>query len=370
MNGLFVLKGQLQQIYAKYSRVIDKVFLFILALAAFFRINAELGYMEIAANPVIALGLAVVCAFLPAAAAVLFAAALILVHFYAVSLGIAAVTAVLFLVMFIFYLMFAQKMSLVVLITLTVFLLNIPYVAPIAFGLVGTPAYIVPITFGVIAYYAIDYVRASSAALLSADEAGILSQCTEYLRQLFQNKEMWVMILAFAVCVLVVYNVRRMAVAHSWKAGILSGVMVNVVFVVVGGLALGVHESYGYMLLGNAVAVLAGLILEFLFFSVDYSRTESLQYEDDEYYYYVKAVPKIIVAAPEKTVKRISRRDENYAETEIIDTGEIRKKTAGSAREDRRKAGRRPRAEGRVSGNTEELLLTQSLRRELDLDKK
>ena len=39
---------------------------------------------------------------------------------------------------------------------------------------------------------------------------------------------------------------------------------------------------------------------------MDYSRTEKVQFEDDEYYYYVKAVPKMTVAAPAKTVKRIN----------------------------------------------------------------
>ena len=38
---------------------------------------------------------------------------------------------------------------------------------------------------------------------------------------------------------------------------------------------------------------------------MDYSRTEYVQFEDDEYYYYVKAVPKNTVAVPQKRVKTI-----------------------------------------------------------------
>lgn len=71
------------------------------------------------------------------------------------------------------------------------------------------------------------------------------------------------------------------------------------------------------------------MILELFFFSVDYSRSENLQYEDDEYYYYVKAVPKIVVSTPEKTVKRINERQE----TEIMDTAEVRKKAKKQAQE-------------------------------------
>ncbi len=59
----------------------------------------------------------------------------------------------------------------------------------------------------------------------------------------------------------------------------------------------------------------SGLVLELFLFSVDYSRSERLQFEDDEYYYYVKAIPKVAMTTPEKTVKKINERQE----TEIID---------------------------------------------------
>ena len=36
--------------------------------------------------------------------------------------------------------------------------------------------------------------------------------------------------------------------------------------------------------------------------------TEYLQYEDDDYYYYVKAVPKIAVSAPDVKVQKINAR--------------------------------------------------------------
>ena len=47
-------------------------------------------------------------------------------------------------------------------------------------------------------------------------------------------------------------------------------------------------------------------IIEFFRFCLDYSRAEKVQFEDDEYYYYVKAVPKMTVAAPTNTVKKIN----------------------------------------------------------------
>ena len=60
------------------------------------------------------------------------------------------------------------------------------------------------------------------------------------------------------------------------------------------------------LIVGTIVSVLAAKVVEFFVFSVDYSRTEKVQFEDDEYYYYVKAIPKINVAAPSRTVKKIN----------------------------------------------------------------
>ena len=60
------------------------------------------------------------------------------------------------------------------------------------------------------------------------------------------------------------------------------------------------------ILAGSILALLVAKVIEFFRFCVDYSRTEKVQYEDDEYYYYVKAVPKMTVTAPTNTVKRIN----------------------------------------------------------------
>ena len=59
-------------------------------------------------------------------------------------------------------------------------------------------------------------------------------------------------------------------------------------------------------ILGSILAIVIAKIIEFFRFCVDYSRTEKVQFEDDEYYYYVKAIPKMTVAAQDKTIKKIN----------------------------------------------------------------
>lgn len=371
MDNLYVLKEQIQQLYAKHAKAVDKGIQFILALLTFYMVNHNLGFMGLLSNPLITLGLSVICAFLPTIVTVLAAALLVVAHMTAVSLGIAAVTGIVFVLMFIFYIRFSPKTAVVVLLTALAFMLKIPYVIPVAFGLVGTPVCVVPIVCGTIAWFMIEYVEGALSSLKEAGSEGMINQITVYVKQTFQNKEMLVMILAFVIVLLLVYQVRRMSVNHAWKIAAASGAAAGIVIVAAGSVVLGVKLSYVELILGSVAAVAAGLILEFLFFAVDYSRSESVQYEDDEYYYYVKAVPKIAVAVPEKTVKRINGREVSQ-ETEIIDAAQIRKKAEQADEEAEKKPRPRKRAPqtkgGKISGNTEHLLLTRSLRRDLHLD--
>ena len=45
---------------------------------------------------------------------------------------------------------------------------------------------------------------------------------------------------------------------------------------------------------------------------LDYTAVEHVQFEDDDYYYYVKAVPKIDVAMPTMNVTTFSDEEETY----------------------------------------------------------
>ena len=117
MDSIYVLRGRLEELYGRNSKVYDKVLQFILAMITFVVINNHVGFMKAAASPVVSFGLAVVCTFLPLPVTVVIATALILLHMYAVTLGIFAMTAALFLIMYIFYLRLAPKMAVIVLLT-------------------------------------------------------------------------------------------------------------------------------------------------------------------------------------------------------------------------------------------------------------
>ncbi len=371
MDGVFVIKEKLQEIYAQYSRIIDKGIQFILAFVTFFLINSNVGFMKAAASPLVSFALAIICTFFPTIITVLAATGLILLHMYAVSWGMFAGTAILFLIMYIFYFRLTPKMALIVVLTPVAFVLRIPFAIPLAYALLSTPVAMVAVICGTIVYYMLEYVKKAAPGIEDTGIAGLLSQIPAYIKQVFQNKEMWITIAAFLIAFLVIYTVRRQSVNHAWKIAIAAGAIIHIVVNTAGDLALGVHTSYGSLIIGSVAAVIIGLVLELFFFAVDYTKSESLQYEDDDYYYYVKAVPKLKVAKPRKTVKKINE----HHETEIMDTESVRNRRKSRSergeRSERKGSGSRSSsgdskrsARVRKEENVDEILLEKSLKKE------
>lgn len=305
MTGLLVFREQLKKFYSKYELYITPVAKFLLALVTLLVINGSIGYMSELKNFAVVLVLALMCSFLPANFIVVLSALVTLGHLYRFSLECAIVALAVFLLLFILYFRFSPKDTLVVLLTPICFVLKIPYVIPIAVGLVGTPFSVVSVAGGVIVYYTLHYMNVSASVLSTFEEDGALEKFRYVIDGLLGNKAMFVTIVAFVATLLVVYFIRRLSIDYAWTIAIITGALLDILILLFGDLMYNTNLSIIGLILGSLVAVAAAKVIEFLVFNVDYSRTEHVQFEDDEYYYYVKAVPKNAVAAPQKRVKTI-----------------------------------------------------------------
>lgn len=363
MSNLFVLKEQLQAFYARYSKEVDKIVHFLLAFIVFYLINSKIGYMEAVSNPIVALILALICAFLPGTLTVLAAAVLILIHIFALSMGVMAVTAALFAIMFIFYFRFTPETSMIVLLVMVAYLFKIPFAVPISFALMGTPSCIIPIIFGTMIYSMISYLETSATAVTGA--SGTAGEISLFASRILQNKEMWIYIASFVVAVLVVYTLRKSEFDQSWKIAVASGAVADIIVIVAGSIVFSTPIDYVTLIFGNMISVALALILEFFIFSVDYSKAEKFQYEDDEYYYYVKAIPKVSVAVPEKRVKKISRRKTDLRKHESKSKEHLMKESPEASPAPAEK----PAEKSYIPGMTEEMLLAKQLQEEMDLEK-
>ncbi len=306
MTTLLVMKQIIITLYSKYEVYITPFLKFTLALISLLLINSRVGYMESIDKLTLVLIVALMCSFMPMNFIVIMSALFALLHLYSFSLECAVVVGAGFLLMFLLYLRFSPKDTIVVVLMPVCFLLKIPYVLPLSMGLIGTPASAVSVACGVIAYYMIHYVVQNGAAIAAMADEETAAKFRFIIDGILKNREMAVVIAAFATTVIIVYLIRRLSIDYAWTIAMVAGVVVDIMVLLMGDLMFDINVGLFGVIFGNIVAYLLVLILQFFVFNVDYSRTEKVQFEDDEYYYYVKAVPKVVVSKPEKKVKQIN----------------------------------------------------------------
>lgn len=305
MTQLLVLREQLKKLYGKYEVYLIPVGKFLTALITFLIINGNIGYMEKLAKFPIALILALLCSFLPLNFIMICGAGLSLLHVYELSMECALIVGIIYLLMFLLYFRFSPKDTFVVLLTPICCVLQIPYAIPLALGLVGTPASVVSVGCGVIVYHILKYIKVSANALTALDAEG-MAKFKYLIDGILGNKEMFVMIAAFVITLILVYVIRRMNIDYAWTIAMIVGGLADILILLIGDLMYTTNISIIGVILGSVVAFGIVKVLQFFVFNVDYARTERVQFEDDEYYYFVKAVPKVTISTPEIKVKKVS----------------------------------------------------------------
>lgn len=306
MSALLEMREKLRDIYSKGEVYLTPLFKFLLALVVLLSINANIGYMDrIAGNIIIPLIVALMCSFLPMNFIVLFGALFICLNSYALSLECGIVALAAFVLMFILYFRFSSKDTIVVVLLPLMFMLKIPYIIPIAVGLLCTPLSVVSVACGTISYYLVLFIKENAQTISDLETEEAIGKFRFVIDGLLGNQEIIIVLIAFSVIVITVYVIRMLSIDHSWTIGMCVGGVLGATILLIGDLSFDTHISLLSLILGMIASLLLAVGLQFFVFNVDYSRTEYVQFEDDEYYYYVKAVPKNSVPQTKVKVKKI-----------------------------------------------------------------
>lgn len=306
MTELLLAKETLKTFVGRNEFYLKPLGKFLLALIALLMINSSTGYMEKLNGASIVLVVALMCSFMPANFTIICGAAFITAHFYALSMECALVALILFLILSLVYFRFSPRDAMIVLILPICFALKVPYVVSLCAGLLTAPVSAVAVACGVIVYYMVSYVTGNVSGLSALEAEDMAGRFRYVVDGFLKNKTMAVVALAFAMTVIIVYLVRRLSIDHSWTIAIVVGTITQMVVLLLGALVMDAEVSIVGIIIGSIISAGIARIVEFVMFQMDYSRTENVQFEDDEYYYYVKAVPKVILSKPEKTVKKIN----------------------------------------------------------------
>lgn len=305
MTTLLEMKQKIKNFYGEHDTWLLPLLKFLLAFLVFQTINSTLGFLEALDNIFIVLILSIICAVLPLNGMAVLGCIMIVAHCYGVGVEVAAFSVLLLLLLMILFLRFTSRDNLALILTPAAFSLHMPAAVPVGAGLLRGPSCAVPACCGVVLYYFMEVVSDRSA-VLQGKETESVQKLQILLDALINNQEMWLNILAFVVVLMVVYLISRTSSDYSWRIGDAAGAIIYILIMILGGMFLNVNINIGSAILSGVLAAVVGLVIEFAALGVDYSRSETTQFEDDEYVYYVKAVPKSFVAQAEKKIKNIS----------------------------------------------------------------
>ncbi|MEG1992810.1 MAG: hypothetical protein RR056_05445, partial [Acetivibrio sp.] len=307
---LLVVKEQLKSFYQKYSIYLEPIAKFLTALVVFTLINKQLGFNPRLCGLPIVLILSTFCAFTPSVFLVVLAMLLSIGHILAISKILAGLVAMVLLIMYCFFSRLTPKFGHIVIAVPILYFLKIPYCVPILLGLMASPIAIIPVACGTAAYFLIITIKELTSATLGASMEDIINLVRTVVDGWMKNPDMIFAMTVFCIVLVTIYIIRKQDFNYSFEIAIMVGAVVNILGFFIGNLGLDIQVNLLEVLLGTIGSALIAYIVWFFRLTLDHTAIERIQFEDDDYYYYVKAVPKMKVTPPEKSVKKINEKKE------------------------------------------------------------
>lgn len=300
---LLELREKILQSVRKNSFPFRILLRFLLSAALMVVMDSRVGFNTTLAEPLVGAIIVLICTLLPVNLIAAVMAAVFLVHLYALSLEAMLVGLVLVLLCLLLYFRFSPEHSALLLLVPVCSMLNLQYALPIVAGLLFGPAAAAPISLGLLFTGYGDFIRLNRTTLAKTGTADETLRNFRFLVDgVIGNERVWVMILAFLAALVLVWVIRRRAIAHAWTVAMAAGAVAELLIILGADMILSLPLNIPLTFLGVVLAVLIGSVVRFFCFNLDYTRVEVVQFDDDDYYYYVRAVPKAAVRERVRTV--------------------------------------------------------------------
>lgn len=323
MSGLLTVRDTIRDFLRKYDEITVPIIRFIAALIIFNSVNSLYGYSDLFERGIVLFLLSVISALVSDIVVVLLVGAVMCVNSFAVSTEAGAMFLILFVLMYCLYMRMFSECSWILILVPVLYAFNLQYAAPLIVAIFVGITGAVPAAFGVVLYYFSIYLKEVYNILNAAEVDEQFQEFSYIVKGLTKNKEMMVAAIVFSVVIVITNTIHRLSFDYSWYVAIGIGAVSNIICFIICGSILDAGVQGGAVVMGTIIGTLIALAIQLCKSVADYSRKESVQFEDDEYYYYVKAIPKLGMPAKKKDVKTIT---DNENEKEA--SNDIRRRAA------------------------------------------
>ena len=302
--------------FVSYEKYLKYLLRLVLMLILFSVITKQFNYHEKLSGNFCVMGLALLSSVLPNGLVVILAAALTVGEIYFYSPILAVVVAISCILVYFMATVYDRETVWAVAFLPIMFLCKIPAVFAFVLGLFFGPVSALSLAGGACIYYVLKNIKETSVDVNVAG-ADLLASLRMLIDEIFTNPSMYVMMFALSATLILVYLVRTMRMKYSFEIAIVFGVVCYCILLLMGNSMFMCDFSTTEVVTD---AILSGLLAWFIHcchMVLDYGSVEEVQFEDEDYYYYVKAVPKLKGSKGQKTMKNAG----NVSERTRLSTG-------------------------------------------------
>lgn len=304
MEKLLIYRERFLKFIAARGRYIQAGTRFLAGFILFYVLGKLFGYMELFSEPFFLVIMGMISVFIPSSAVSLIFYVVIFLQLAHVSLEIALFFVLAVIMYFLVYQRVFPKTRLYLMLTPVFFYFQLPACLPIFVGMFVGIAGIPAILMGTFIYYLATMIQQT----VSQIETGVVHGKVYSLlaARAIDNKELILYFVIFCLVAVLVTAIRKRGAAHGWNLSIVAGGAAYVILLFVGGYFANNEVSILSQIAMVIASIVISVIIQFLYNVIDYTREETFEFEDEEYYYYVRAIPKVSVEEEEFNVTQIT----------------------------------------------------------------
>ena len=330
MNKAIKIRDAVRSFVNQSSRWLTIVGKGLIAFVSFLIINHYIGYISMLANPLIALILAVGCAFLPMRAEGLLVMVYVFFQLTGLSVQVALVALLLILASYGLSIFYGAKHMFNVDYIPIALQIGMPYPIVVMSALFGKLNEVASVICGGILSFYLKTIRENASVFIEDKDS--VSVIDVVSKRIIVNPIFYVYIAAIVTLFVIIVLIKDRRIRHSWTVATAVGIFAEMVIMMLGYIMTGNISKVPLLIAANVVAFVVGVTATYIFRDIDYDRVEKVQFEDDDYLYYVTAIPKIELAKEEKRITRITDAGASYHDAgRVKEEKEGKEEASGSA---------------------------------------
>ena len=305
MNKTVKIRDAMRNFFFSNSSWLKIVGKGLIALCSFLIINHYFGYIEFLTDPLFAIILAIACAFIPMRAGGLVVIIYTFVQLTGLSGQVALVALILIVASYGISVFYGAKHIFNISYIPIAMQIQMPYPIVVGSALFGNMRDVTSVICGGVISFYLKTIRENASLFI--EENSDITVVDVIAQKMVANPLLYIYVTSLVVMFVAIILIRNLKISRSWLVALLVGIFAEMAIMLIGYVITGNISRVPVLLIANVVAFIVGFAMTYIFRDLDYERVERVQFEDDDYVYYVTAIPKIELAKEEKRVTRITR---------------------------------------------------------------